>query len=81
MAVYRVNVMSCDGAVVIDHADTVEMGGGYHTDEGSRSLAQSYARTGVIQAVQQGYPDPYATIVGPYGEISRITAADVEVTR
>lgn len=73
MAVYRVYVMSQGGASVIDHADTIDMGGGGRTDAGARELAESYARTGVIQALKQGYVEPYATVHGPYGEVARIT--------
>jgi hypothetical protein len=72
MAVYHVHVLAGNGTVVVDHADTVEMGGGYHTDAGSYELAQSYARTGVIQAVQQGYGDVFATITRNDGFYERI---------
>lgn len=78
MAVYRVYVLSQGGAEIIDHADTLEMGGGYHTDEGSRELARSYARTGVVQALKQGYLEPYATVNGPDGEVERITWKEVQ---
>lgn len=71
MAVYKVYVMSQGGASVIDHADTVEMGGGGYADSASLSLAKSYARTGLAQALRQGYAEPYAVVIGPYGEVAR----------
>lgn len=67
MATYKVYVMAGRGTVVVDHATTAEMGARGYTDSAERELARSYARTGIAQAVRQGYGDVSAQIHNAQG--------------
>ena len=61
--VYRTDILGGDfGEVLIDHADTIEMGGAGRSSQGQLDLAISYALTGIAQAERQGYDPVRATV-------------------
>ena len=61
--VYKTHILGGDsGEVVIDHADTIEMGGAGRSSAGQLELAVSYARTGIAQATRDGYNPVRATV-------------------